>query len=147
MDKMKETLDAALQASLPKQVLTLSINVKDPTAARAFYAAALGAREVHVVEVAESGELAHAQLVADAAAGGFQLYLGGACGGSVPGVRVGESGAVSAYVVVPDCDKVVERMARAGGIVLRKCEDHFYGMRDGRVCDPYGCVWVFAKCL
>jgi PhnB protein len=147
MDKMKETLDAALVASLPKQVLTLSIYVEDPAAARAFYAAALGAREVHVMEEVEGGELAHAQLVADAGAGGFQLYLGGGYGVSVPGVRAGESGAVSAYVVVPDCDKMVERMARAGGTVLRKCEDHFYGMRDGRVRDPYGCVWVFGQCL
>jgi PhnB protein len=145
---MKETKDEALRASLPKQALTISICVTDPAAARAFYAAALGAREVHVVEdEGMPGELAHAHLVADGAAGGFQLFMSSAYGGTVPGMRAGETGGVSMYVVVPDCDKAFERMVGAGGEVLSGCADQFYGMREGRVRDPFGCIWVFAHAL
>lgn len=141
-----ETVDKALQASLPPQALTFSVCVQDGRKARAFYAAALGAREVAVF-VDSEGRLAHAHLVADAAAAGFQFFAGEDYGGSVPGVRAGESGACSAYVVVPDCDAVVGRMRDAGATVVAECGDKFYGVREGRVVDPFGVAWVFAHVL
>jgi uncharacterized glyoxalase superfamily protein PhnB len=141
----KETRDAVLSASLPKQALTAAICVGDAPAARAFYAAGLGVREVHVVEDDEGGKVLHSHLVADAKAGGFQFHMYSEY--ALPGVRAGAKGAVSAFVEVPDCDLAVRRMEAAGAEVLAKCEDMHYGMRVGKVIDPFACVWFFAHVL
>lgn len=142
---IKETTDEALRKSLPMQALTFSVCVQEGSKARKFYATGLGAREVSVFLDGE--KLAHAHLVADAAAAGFQFFLGEDYGGVVPGVRAGERGACSAYVVVPDCDAVVGRMREAGATVVSECSDKFYGVREGRVNDPFGVTWVFAHVL
>lgn len=144
---MKETRDAALEATRPSQPLTLSVCAKDGEAAIAFYEAALGARRVHVLTSDDGLSVLHAELRADDVSGGFTLYSGSDVTGGVPGVAAGMRGAASACVDVPESDVAVERMRAAGGEVVYECADQFYGMRVGKVVDPFGVCWSFSHVL
>jgi uncharacterized glyoxalase superfamily protein PhnB len=56
----------------------------------------------------------------------------------------GEIGGVethSAYVVVPDADKVYARAQEAGAVIVRPIQDTAYGSREFSVKDPEGHSW------
>lgn len=141
---MKETSDPALEATRPSHPLTLSVCAKDGLAAIAFYEEALGARRVHVLTSDDGLSVVHAELRADDVSGGFTLYTGSDVPGGVAGVAAGARGAVSACVSVPESDVAVKRMHAAGGEIVTECADQFYGMRVGKLVDPFGVCWSFA---
>lgn len=51
---------------------------------------------------------------------------------------------VHLHLYVEDADAFAERAVKAGGKLLRKVEDQFYGDRLGTVEDPFGHVWHLA---
>jgi PhnB protein len=51
---------------------------------------------------------------------------------------------VHLHLYVEDVDAFAERAVKAGGKLLRKVEDQFYGDRLGTVEDPFGHVWHLA---
>ncbi|NKY36743.1 VOC family protein [Nocardia speluncae] len=48
-------------------------------------------------------------------------------------------------VVAEDPDRLAERMAAAGGEVVFEVADQPYGMRQGRVRDPFGHEWIVGR--
>jgi len=114
--------------------------VRGAAKALAFYAQALGARELYRLDMG-GGKIGHAELVVgnspfmladEHPEMGFRSPL--ALGGTP----------VSLLVYVPDCDKAVQRMVSAGATLMRLVQDHFYGDRAGTVIDPFGHVWTLA---
>jgi PhnB protein len=51
---------------------------------------------------------------------------------------------VHLHLYVEDVDAFAERAVKAGGKLVRKVEDQFYGDRLGTVEDPFGHVWHLA---
>jgi len=49
---------------------------------------------------------------------------------------------VSIHLHVENADEVMARVAKAGGTIVRKPQDHFYGERSGTVRDPFGHEWL-----
>ncbi len=144
---MLTTENAELKAATKPSPLTFCVTVKDGAAARSFYAAALGAKEITaVVEDDGSGRLAHAHLVADDTAAGVQLMLGSDYGGegmNATAAKPGTRSPAHAFVLVPDVDVAFERFAKAGAVVTERPRDMFYGMRIGKLVDPFGVGWSF----
>ncbi len=48
-------------------------------------------------------------------------------------------------VVADDPDRVAERMSAAGGEIVFEVADQPYGMRQGRVRDPFGHEWIIGR--
>jgi PhnB protein len=48
---------------------------------------------------------------------------------------------------VDDADAVGEAMVKAGATVVIPIEDRFYGKREGRLCDPFGFLWIVSQKL
>lgn len=145
---MNETRDEALSKTLKHESLVFSICVDDAAAARSFYKQALGAREVHMV-VESDGRVAHGQLLADDLAGGFQFFLGSDYkdeGMNTAAAKPGTAKACChAWISTGNPDECVRRMAAAGATVTTITDDQPYGMRVGKVVDPFGVGWTFAS--
>ena len=45
------------------------------------------------------------------------------------------------HLQVPDADVAWERAVKAGAQVLMPLDNQFWGMRYGKLCDPYGVHW------
>ena len=45
----------------------------------------------------------------------------------------------------PDPDKLIDRAAKAGGVVSSPAQDYDYGYRQGTVVDPFGHQWLIQK--
>jgi PhnB protein len=52
---------------------------------------------------------------------------------------------VELVIFVPDPDALVDRSVVAGARLLNPTQDHFYGLRQGTVLDPFGHMWTFQK--
>jgi PhnB protein len=52
---------------------------------------------------------------------------------------------VELVIFVPDPDALMERALAAGARVVSPMQDHFYGLRQGTVADPFGHLWTFQK--
>ena len=50
-------------------------------------------------------------------------------------------------LIVDDPDAVADRAVAEGGRVLFPVADHSYGMRQGRVIDPFGHHWLIGRPL
>jgi PhnB protein len=46
---------------------------------------------------------------------------------------------------VEDADAAGARLERAGAKVVFPIADHFYGIREGRLVDPFGHLWVVSQ--
>jgi uncharacterized glyoxalase superfamily protein PhnB len=44
-----------------------------------------------------------------------------------------------------DCDAVADRMVALGAEVVIPIKDRPYGKREGRLCDPFGQLWVLSQ--
>lgn len=114
--------------------------VRGAAKALAFYAKALGARELYRLDMG-GGKIGHAELVV----GDSPFMLADEhpeLGFRSPLAHGGTP--VSLLVYVPDSDKAVQRMVAAGATLMRPVQDHFYGDRAGTVVDPFGHVWTLA---
>ena len=50
-------------------------------------------------------------------------------------------------VVFPNVDEVAKLTEENGGKILEPVADQFYGMRAGRIQDPFGHVWIISQWL
>lgn len=48
----------------------------------------------------------------------------------------------SIHLHVDDADARISQVEKAGGAIVRKPQDHFYGERSGTVRDPFGHEWL-----
>lgn len=108
-----------------------------------FYEQALGARVIACfADSKRGGHIVHAELMI----GENLLYLSEesrdwhnhappSLGGSP----------VLLHLQVADVDAVAARMQAAGATVVYPVADQFYGERSGRLCDPYGHLWLLSQ--
>lgn len=120
--------------------LTPYLIVKDGKAAMAFYAKALGAKEVLRLCMPD-GSIAHAEMIVGDSH--FMLSEENPQWGSKgPNTLGGTPCGLCLYV--EDCDRVFNQAVAAGAIVERPVMDQFYGDRSGTVIDPDGHKWTIA---
>jgi PhnB protein len=123
--------------------LTPMLTVRDATKAIAFYGRAFGAREVTPPVRTPSG-----QIVAELAIEGQRFFVvdeNPAGFNLSPQALNGTS--VRLNLVVDDPDAVAARAVSAGATVIFPVADQPYGMRQGRVADPFGHHWLVGRPL
>jgi len=122
--------------------ITVMLTVRGALDAASFYGRAFGARQVadhvaptghHVVEMAIDDA---SFFVVEENPDAFNLS---------PAFLGGTSARVN--LVVPDPDAVAARAIAAGGTEIFPVADQPYGMRQGRVGDPFGHHWLIGKTL
>ena len=123
--------------------LTPMLTANDAAEAIDFYGRAFGATEVRPRVTAPSG-----QIVAELAIEAQRFFVvdeNPAAFNLSPKTLNGTS--VRLNLVVDDPDAVAERALAAGATVVFPIADQPYGMRQGRVADPYGHHWLIGKPL
>ena len=117
------------------------LTVRDAAKAIAFYQRAFAAREVEARVTAPSG-----QIVAQLAIGGQRFFV---VDENVPAFNLSpqtlNGTSVRLNLVVDDPDAVAARAVSAGATVVFPIADQPYGMRQGRVADPFGHHWLIGK--
>jgi PhnB protein len=114
--------------------------VEGAAAALAWYAEALGAREVLRL-AAPGGAVAHAEIEL---AGG-RVMLGEQAPGHDAHAPAHFGGSpVSLHLYVEDVDSAVARAVAAGATLRRPVQTMFYGDRTGTIRDPFGHDWHLA---
>jgi PhnB protein len=123
--------------------LTPMLTVRDATTAIDFYLRAFGAREVAPPVRSPSG-----QIVARLAIDGQDFFVvdeNPAAYNVGPQTLNGTS--VRLNLVVDDPDAVAARAVAAGATLVFPIADQPYGMRQGRVADPFGHHWLIGRPL
>ncbi|HVU55702.1 MAG TPA: VOC family protein [Puia sp.] len=117
------------------------LKVKVVAPALEFYQQAFGVEEVRRFSN-DDGSIHIVELTL----GGTELYvheqMPGSQGVSPEQVK---GTTVELVVFVPDPDAAVDRAVAAGARLLNPTQDHFYGLRQGTVLDPFGHLWTFQK--
>lgn len=115
--------------------------VHDAKAAIAFYAKALGAKEIFRLVEPGSGRVGHAEI----RIGNSILMLSDEYPdfGALSPNSVGGS-PVAFRVIVDDADRAVARAVAAGATLIRPVQDQFYGDRSGMIACPFGYRWFLA---
>ena len=128
------------RVSRKRQALTPYLIVKDASRAIAFYTRAFAAEEVLRVD-GPDGRVGHAEI----RIGDSFLMLADEHPdfGALSPVSVGGS-PVNLHLYVDDVDRVVERAASAGAVILRPVKNEFYGDRTAMIVDPFGHRWQLA---
>ena len=116
--------------------LTPRLVVADADAAVAFLATTLGA-EPGLRLTGPDDEVVHAEVTLDGTV--FSLTESGDCP-----ARLGGS-PVLLHLQHDDPDAVQARWVAAGGEVVFPVADRVYGVRDGRLRDPSGHLWLVAR--
>ncbi len=120
--------------------LTPRLVVHDVDAALSFYAAVFDA--VPGMRIAtDDGQVVHAEL--DIAGLRMSLTQSGPDG---PG-PLDLGGSPVLLHLMCDPDAVSARAVEAGATMVFEVADRYYGMRDGRLRDPFGHLWLIAKTL
>jgi PhnB protein len=123
--------------------LTPMLTVRDATAAIDFYDRAFGARAVAPPVRSPNG-----QIVAQLAIDGQHFFVvdeNPAAYNMSPHALKGTS--VRLNLVVDDPDAVAARAVAAGATVVFPIADQPYGMRQGRLADPFGHHWLVGRPL
>ena len=118
--------------------LTPQICVKDGAKAIAHYVEALGARELHRLNMPGSSKIVHACLQI----GSSKLFLMDELFGQT--APKGGKGGASFYVYVEDVDRAHRRAVAAGMKELMPPTDMFWGDRQNHLMDPFGHTWNLA---
>ena len=119
------------------------LTVRNAAKAIEFYQRAFGAREVTPPVRSPSG-----QIVAQLAIDGQHFFVvdeNPAAYNVSPETLNGTS--VRLNLVVDDPDAVAARAVAAGATVVFPIADQTYGMRQGRVSDPFGHHWLIGRPL
>jgi len=122
--------------------LTPVLTVRDAAAAVAFYARAFGAAEVHR-STAPDG-----RIVAELEVGAARLRVAAeapSAGNLGPAALGGTS--VRLNLLVPDPDAVVARAVAGGASEVAPVADQAFGLRQGRIADPFGHHWLIGRPL
>jgi PhnB protein len=129
--------------SAVKTELTPMLTVRRAAEAIAFYERAFGARAVRPPATTPSG-----QIVAELAIDGQRFFVvdeNRPAFNLSPETLKGTS--VRLSLVVDDPDALAARAVAAGATVMFPIADQPYGMRQGRIADPYGHHWLLGKPL
>jgi PhnB protein len=123
--------------------LTPYLALRDAARSIAFYEAALNAKEIYRLPMA-NGKIAHAELQV----GSSRFMVSDECPewGNKSAATVGGS-PVSLCVYTENVDALADRFVRAGGKVVRPVQNQFYGDRSGTFEDPEGYKWTLAQHL
>ena len=122
------------------RTLTPYLYVRDCRAALAFYARALGAKELSRMEWGE-GKIGHAEMqIGDSK---FMLADEFPDWGIRSPLALGGNGS-SLMIYVTDVDAAFQRAVDAGAKIARPLENKFYGDRAGTIEDPFGHQWTIA---
>jgi PhnB protein len=123
--------------------VTPRLVVRNGAAAIDFYRAAFSAEEIGERFTGPDGEVIHAQLRI-----GDSVVMITEDTGDAP-ARSPDSlgGAVSAIMATywTDVDATWDRVIAAGAEVVFPLADQFYGLRGGRVRDPFGQQWILSQ--
>jgi PhnB protein len=121
-------------AWLPDGFHTVTPNIIAEDAAQAvdFLKRALGATESYRLTLAD-GSITHCELKI----GDSIINLGSAMEGW-------PARGLTAQLFVEQPDALYEQAVRAGATSLMPMTDMFFGIREGRVSDPFGNIWIIA---
>jgi uncharacterized glyoxalase superfamily protein PhnB len=119
------------------------LSVRDAAAAIEFYKRAFGATELFRL-TEPSGRIGHAELKLGPATLMIsdeypEFGINAPKGPSGPGVRI--------HLHVDNVDSLTQQAADAGGTVIMKPTDQFYGERSSRVRDPFGHEWLLGHSI
>lgn len=121
------------------QTVTLYLRVRGAADAIAFYTQAFGAVERPGRLNGPSGKIMYASMTI----GNSEVMISDeSAEWDSPGPQTLGGTSVSISLEVPDVDAVVDRAVAGGATLVFPVADQFYGMRSGRIIDPYGHVWV-----
>jgi PhnB protein len=118
------------------------LTLRDAARAIAFYELAFGARELTRLTSSE-GRIVATMAIDDAEFG--VVDEAPQAGNLSPETLGGTSVRISLHVADPDA--VAQRAIDAGAELLFPVEDQPYGMRQGRVKDPFGHHWLIGRPL
>jgi PhnB protein len=127
---------------MPASSLTPMLTVRDAAAAITFYERAFGAVE------RQRFATPNGQLVAEMSVDSERFYVvdeNPAAFNFSPTALGGTS--VRMNLVVADADSTTERALAAGAVEVFPVMDQPYGLRQGRVQDPYGHHWLIGAPL
>ena len=110
---------------------------KDAGRALDFYKKAFGATELMRFPMPD-GKIAHAEM--KIGEGIFMLADESPAEGYRSAHTLGGT-PVSMMFYVKDVDAVFARAVAAGAVARRPVKDQFYGLRQGRILDPFGHMW------
>jgi PhnB protein len=113
------------------------LRVRNAARAIEFYQQAFGAVEVDRY-TAPDGVIAYAALTIGEAR--FGLAEESPATGS-PGPQTLSGSTVCIDLLVPNADPVVEKAVSLGAKIQYPVKDQFYGLRQGRILDPFGHMW------
>jgi len=122
--------------------ITPVLAVRDAEAAIAFYGRAFGAVEVTRTTGPEG------TIVAELALAGARIRIAdeaAAAGNPSPETLGGTP--VRLNVLVSDPDEIVRRAVAAGATEVHPVADQAYGLRQGRIVDPFGHHWLIGRPL
>ena len=126
-----------------RTTLTPMLTVRNAVEAIDFYRRAFGASEVAPRVAAPTG-----QVVAELAVDGQRFFV---VDENVPAFNLSpqtlKGTSVRLSLVVDDPDAVAKRAIAAGATFVFPIADQPYGMRQGRVADPYGHHWLIGRPL
>jgi PhnB protein len=119
---------------LPQGFHTITPNIiaEDAEQAVSFLKRALGATENYRLTLSD-GRITHCELQI----GTSVLNLGTAMEGW-------PAHGLIAQIFVEDPDALFERAVQAGATVVTPMTDMFFGIREGRLSDPFGNIWIIA---
>ena len=106
-----------------------------------FYKRAFGVEELNRYSN-DDGSIHIVELMLEGAEFYVHEQMSGSSGVSPEQVQVTT---VELVVYVTDPDALVDRAVTAGAKLLHPMQDHFYGLRQGTVQDPFGHLWTFQK--
>ncbi|WP_304167479.1 VOC family protein [Phenylobacterium aquaticum] len=124
--------------------LSSALFYRDPRAALAWLAEAMGFELVMLLEDAE-GNVAHSQM----AFGDSRVMIGSEWSADHQSpASVGGRNTQAVHVNIDeDVDAHCERARRAGGVILVEPETQFYGARTYRCRDPEGHIWTVSQAV
>ena len=111
--------------------------VRGAERAISFYRDAFGAEEVGERFTNADGTVAHAEI----AVGGSSISLSDEGGSELGPESIGDT-PVRVSLYVDDVDALADRARAAGATVVYPIADQPYGLRGGRLRDPFGHLWI-----
>ena len=121
--------------------VSLSLTVKDTSAALDFYTRAFGAEELFRMPTPDGG-IAHAEFMI----GNSHLYISDeAPDWHATAMPDGIMSSCLFAISTDNCDSSFRRAVEAGAQPLKEPEDQFWGTRSGMVKDPFGYRWSLSE--
>jgi PhnB protein len=106
-----------------------------------FYTNAFGVEELHRYSN-DDGSIHIAELMLE----GAEFYVHEQMpGGQGMSPEQAKGTTVELVVYAADPDALVARAVAAGARLVNPMTDHFYGLRQGTVLDPFGHLWTFQR--